>query len=206
MRPQAWATSMGDGFDDVIVGSPGYSDSEGKRRGRVQLYMGSPGGLRFYSSWEYRGALPHANLGLRVSPAGDLDGDGFDDVWISAPGSLPKRAQSFVVAGKVLLFRGSNEGLMKEPTLTIEWDQPNTRFGQAVQSLGDLDQDGTHEIGVIESRFLAADSKSQPSVAPGRLHLFSLERTTSASDPFRVVRRVHTVIGLPETGRSAVGR
>ena len=71
----------GDGHADVIVGSPGWSSSQG----RADVYLGSASGLAAAPVWT--GTLPGftATYGRSVATAGDVDGDGFDEVIVGAP-------------------------------------------------------------------------------------------------------------------------
>lgn len=75
-----------DGFDDFVVGSPGYdfgappgvAYSPGSR-GRVDLYMGAATGP--VQSWSATGTVYGQLLGRFVTGAGDVNGDGFPD-WV----------------------------------------------------------------------------------------------------------------------------
>ena len=51
--------------------------------GRVTVYLGSAAGLSTSPAWTLPGKQGAASFGL-VSSAGDLDGDGYDDVIIGA--------------------------------------------------------------------------------------------------------------------------
>jgi hypothetical protein len=71
----------GDGFGDVVLSVPEW-DGAFTDEGRVFLFLGSASGLPATPSWIASGAGDQA--GLRVpDAAGDVNGDGFDDVLLS---------------------------------------------------------------------------------------------------------------------------
>jgi MYXO-CTERM domain-containing protein len=74
----------GDGFDDVVVGMSGYDVGAGTNEGRVLVYKGSMAGLAATPSDTITGAAAGYTLGFNVSGAGDVNGDGRDDILISA--------------------------------------------------------------------------------------------------------------------------
>ena len=65
-----------DGYDDVILGS-GYNAAH---HGQVSLFLGSASGIGTTPAWTAEGADDTSYLGMSVATAGDVDGDGFDDV------------------------------------------------------------------------------------------------------------------------------
>ena len=64
-----------DGFSDVAVGRPGIGVED---IGEVLLFYGSRGGLSRERVFD--GRAIQERFGARVAPAGDVNGDGFDDV------------------------------------------------------------------------------------------------------------------------------
>ena len=101
----------GDGFDDLVVGSPGESSGVA-RGGLVHWILGSERGLDPATSGAGRqgGLFPNSDeagdyLGAAVT-VGDFDGDGYDDLAAGAPGE-----SSGVGDGGAVYFRtGISDG------------------------------------------------------------------------------------------------
>ena len=75
----------GDGYDDVIVGAPDYSNGQ-TGEGAVFVYYGSAAGLNQTPNWMVESNQEYAAFGTSVATAGDVNGNGFDDIIIGAPG------------------------------------------------------------------------------------------------------------------------
>lgn len=70
-----------DGFDDFVASSPYFEANKLWQAGKVELFLGdasASGAVRY----AYTGAAAGDAIGAIVAPAGDADGDGFDDFWI----------------------------------------------------------------------------------------------------------------------------
>ena len=131
----------GDGFDDVLVSSHEY-DGAFVDEGIVRLYAGSPSGPSTSPTWSTTGGQESVNLaGWR---AGDVDGDGFDDVLVTASTwDGPENNE-----GKAELYFGSAAGLPPTPGWSYEPDQENAGLGGFAGAVGDVDGDGLSDIGV----------------------------------------------------------
>jgi hypothetical protein len=75
----------GDGYADILLGEPGYSNPQ-SHEGKVSLYCGGPQGLSIEPTWSLEGNMNEAKVGLAVAGAGDVNGDGFGDIMVGAPG------------------------------------------------------------------------------------------------------------------------
>ena len=81
----------GDGFDDLIVGAP-FNDGGGSDAGRAYVIFGGPGGfdtidlgnLQAADGFLIQGNDGYDLAGFAVAGAGDINGDGFDDVIVGA--------------------------------------------------------------------------------------------------------------------------
>ncbi len=145
----------GDGFDDVIVGEPGYSNGEAAE-GRVHMYLGSPTGLSTSASWIYESNAPNANLGTVVAGAGDVNGDGFADIVIAARGF----SDGDPGEGGLFLFLGSASGLANSPDRVIQSDQTGAALGFSLAGVGDVDGDGFDDI--LASQFQDLNGAPRP--------------------------------------------
>ena len=100
----------GDGYDDVIVGGPFYSAPGALWGGIVYVFLGSASGLGYFARPIHGNAQFDSNqaytlLGWSVAAAGDVNGDGFDDVIVGAPGfwflGPPLESSAFMYLGSV---------------------------------------------------------------------------------------------------------
>ena len=54
--------------------------------GKVYLYHGSPAGLESEPAWTAEGEVDSGYFGYALGPAGDVNGDGYDDLAVGAYG------------------------------------------------------------------------------------------------------------------------
>ncbi|MCB9735369.1 MAG: FG-GAP repeat protein [Deltaproteobacteria bacterium] len=130
----------GDGFDDVLVGAYGYQSST--VGGRAYLFRGSASGLATTPAWTGQVDQAGAMYGYAVSTAGDVDGDGYDDVLIG----IRERTNPEEKEGAVFLYRGSPDGLGAAPAWVGEADAPLARFGYQLGAAGDVNGDGYSDV------------------------------------------------------------
>lgn len=133
----------GDGFDEIIIGAPFFDLSEDVEDvGAVWLYEGSVTGLRAAADWFGMGTQAGEQLGGAVGGAGDVNGDGFDEVLVGARGWDGEVSDE----GAVFLHLGSALGLGAEPAWTGTGGQTGSGYGAAVGGAGDLDHDGRGDV------------------------------------------------------------
>ncbi|KAA3611934.1 MAG: hypothetical protein DWQ01_07580 [Planctomycetota bacterium] len=134
IAPVGWLNS--DSIPEVAIGAPGFDHSGWSDAGA--LYLFSADGRRLH---RWVGTSAGAEFGSAVDSGNDLNGDGFADFIVGAPGSLGRRGQAFLYSGKdgseLQSWSGQN---------------PGDRFGQVARFVGDWDGDGTSEAIVGESR------------------------------------------------------
>ncbi|MFQ5719753.1 MAG: FG-GAP-like repeat-containing protein [Acidobacteriota bacterium] len=131
----------GDGYSDVIVGSPAFEDT-GSQQGAAAVYLGEGDGPLETASWDFDGDDGGAALGMSVASAGDTNGDGYSEVIVGAP----RFDGGEVAEGKVFVFIGSSGGLFLTPSWTAESDQRGAELGHAVASAGDMNGDGFSDV------------------------------------------------------------
>jgi len=127
----------GDGYDDVIVGSYLYDNGQ-TNEGRVYVYHGSATGLSTSAAWTAESNQASASSGFAVANAGDINGDGYDDVMVGS--YLYDNGQTD--EGAVWIYQGSATGLSATAAWQGESDQASANYGIAVAGGGDFDGNG----------------------------------------------------------------
>lgn len=124
----------GDGYSDLLVGTPGKNG----RRGEAALYYGSATGISATPAWTGSGGAANDEFGYSVSSAGDVNGDGYSDVVIGAPGEAG--------CGAIRVYHGGPGGLGASPTVRYGDSQAGSRFGHSVALAGDVNGDGFSDV------------------------------------------------------------
>ena len=129
-----------DGFDDLLVGAPFFSDETllTANAGKAYLYLGSAAGPATAPDWVRVGDDSYVLFGDDVGTAGDVDGDGYDDVVVGGSGFTLNVGGE----GRVYLFHGSEAGLDASPTWFDSGNEWRYQLGMSVGPAGDLNGDG----------------------------------------------------------------
>ncbi|MHC4539170.1 MAG: FG-GAP-like repeat-containing protein [Planctomycetota bacterium] len=139
----------GDGCDDLLVaGASRYNDNQG----RVYLYLGG----------SKMDGVPdliitgdnHDDYFGEVGPLGDVNGDGYDDLVVGAPGYRD-------LQGRVYIYYGGPD-MDPHPDLILDGERVQNRFGRSI-ALGDINNDGYEDV------FVAADYYDN---LKGRVYLY----------------------------------
>lgn len=134
----------GDGYDDVIVGAP-HSKLTKEYNGAAYLYLGSASGVDALADWSYVFPAGETEFGSAVAGAGDVNGDGYDDVLIGAP-RFESDADLLPNEGAVFLFLGNASGLAADYSWSYTVGQAAALLGSSVAGIGDINGDGYDDI------------------------------------------------------------
>jgi hypothetical protein len=130
-----------DGFADVLVGASAYSNGQ-SGEGRAFLYLGSASGLAPTPAWTAESDQANASFGGALATAGDVNGDGYADVLVSAYAYTSTKFQE----GRAYLYFGNASGLTTTPAWTTEGNQASANYGSSVATAGDVNADGYADV------------------------------------------------------------
>ena len=149
----------GDGYDDLIIGAH-RADPSGVESGETYVVYGGPTGtegvvnlstLNGANGFILTGIDIDDYSGISVSSAGDVNGDGYDDLIIGAFGADPNGAgsgETYVVYGGAT----GTEGVVNLSALngangfTLTGIDADDRSGRSVSSAGDVNGDGYDDL------------------------------------------------------------
>ncbi|MBE9196860.1 FG-GAP repeat protein [Synechocystis sp. LEGE 06083] len=151
----------GDGFDDLLIGAY-FADPNGvSNAGESYVVFGKSGGfssslnlsdLNGSNGFVINGIDNSDYSGFSVSSAGDVNGDGFDDLLIGAvfadPNGVSNAGESYVVFGKSGGFSSSLNlsDLNGSNGFVINGIDSNDYSGLSVSSAGDVNGDGFDDL------------------------------------------------------------
>ncbi len=155
----------GDGYDDVIVGAPFY-DAGQTDEGAAFVFHGGPSGITTAGAASAATQLESdqsslnpftdspPRFGISVSGAGDVNGDGYDDVIVGAPfydaGQVDEGAAFVFLGGPAGIPDGSpaTAATQLESNLAASAFPfiPATSFARNVSGAGDLNGDGYADV------------------------------------------------------------
>ncbi len=143
----------GDGIDDVMVGAR----NGGAGTGRAYVVFGNDGGLsnplnlsdlNGQNGFVINGENTDDQSGISVTGAGDINGDGIDDVMVGARNGGAGTGRAYVVFG--------NDGGLSNPLnlsdlngqngFVINGESTGHQFGFSVGAAGDVNGDGIDDI------------------------------------------------------------
>ncbi|XP_064605767.1 phosphatidylinositol-glycan-specific phospholipase D-like [Liolophura sinensis] len=146
-----WSMASGDvnkdGYDDVILGSPGWATTGSIQQGRVYILYGSTDGLPTNMTEKmtvidgpYKG---RSKFGSSVAVV-DINRDGVADVAVGAP-SLSQDGSYLDYRGMVYVYFGNAAGRMAQPNMTISCQAQFCNWGLTMTT-GDLNNDGHPDL------------------------------------------------------------
>ena len=147
----------GDGYDDVIVGVPYYTSNALNFRGAAYVHHGSSSGASATASSTLTGGAAYDYFGFSVSGAGDVNGDGYDDVIVGA-----YHYNTFI--GRAYIHHGSTSGVSASASSTLTGGATYDQFGYSVSGAGDVNNDGYDDV-IIGAPYRANGSLSEAGAA-----------------------------------------
>jgi FG-GAP repeat protein len=144
----------GDGRADLIVGADG-ADQSAPNVGRARVLSGADGSVLY----NFYGDAPNDGFGFSVSGAGDVNGDGRDDLIVGAWGNDAFASE----AGLARVFSGADGSVL----YTFYGDSADDHFGYSVSGAGDFDGDSVPDL-VVGAYFDGPGSEVR-----GGVHIFS---------------------------------
>ena len=150
-----------DGYDDVVVGAWFWDKAPNNNIGATYVVFGGPdvssasladpasaGAVRIDGP-----ADPSAFTGFSVACAGDVDGDGFDDIAISHYTDQ----RTYVVFGDAE-FSGATLDALGDRGFSVVGGPDSGNVGYSIAPVGDIDDDGLADFAVAE---VAADTRDR---------------------------------------------
>ena len=131
----------GDGYDDIMVHGRNYGSNN---LGRVMIYFGGASMDSIYDVG-LSGQQGYDYFGYSLSDAGDVNGDGYDDIIIGA-------REYNNSAGRAYIYYGGSP-MNTTPDVIFDAESPGDDFGDKVSGIGDINQDGYDDVIVGASTY-----------------------------------------------------
>ncbi|MCV6596001.1 MAG: integrin alpha, partial [Mangrovicoccus sp.] len=151
----------GDGYDDLIIGAFGADPDGISSAGESYVIFGSGAGfdasldladLDGSNGFTLKGIDESDQIGRSVSGAGDVNGDGYDDLIIGAqyadPDGISSAGESYVVFGSGAGFDASLDlaSLDGSNGFTLNGVDATDSSGYSVSGAGDINGDGYDDL------------------------------------------------------------
>ncbi|OGY76904.1 MAG: hypothetical protein A2445_05290 [Candidatus Jacksonbacteria bacterium RIFOXYC2_FULL_44_29] len=123
----------GDGYADVIVGALYASTNNGQ----AYIYYGGAS-MNNTADVTFTGAADNDSFGFSVAPAGDVNGDGYNDVIVGAKDASSTNGQAYIYYGGASMNNTAD--------VTFTGVAAADDFGIDVASAGDVNGDGYNDV------------------------------------------------------------
>jgi len=129
-------------FGDMVAGAgdlngDGYADVVVSAAGGAYVFYGSSGGLPTTPSIALTAPSGVSGFGTAVAGAGDVNGDGYADLVVTAP-----------PANAAYIYFGGAAGVTNTPSQTISVTLTGITFGPGLAGAGDVNGDGYGDVAV----------------------------------------------------------
>lgn len=146
----------GDGYSDLVVGASGEDVNGHVDAGASYLWYGGPAGpgnpsglgpdgTTASADWKLLGTQDGEFLGAWNGDAGDVNGDGVQDLMIGAP-DFTGATGIETHEGKLFVFHGAVTGVPTTPSWTAEGKQVEASLGGSFHTAHDVNHDGFDDI------------------------------------------------------------
>ena len=167
-----------DGIDDIVLGASGVDNSSNGGEGAAYVIFGDENGfnsnfdllsLDGTNGFVLYGETDHF-IGVHVSGAGDVNGDGIDDVLVAAPsadiGGAERVGEAYVVFGTSSGFSSTLSVLNLDGNngFKIEGIGQDYRTAESISNAGDINADGFDDI-IIGTAVIDAYNLESPGAA-----------------------------------------
>ena len=178
----------GDGFDDILIGASG-NDERGDSAGQTYLIFGKKSGWAMdtnlsSSDASFLGENAEDNSGFSVTGAGDVNGDGYDDILIGAYGDLYNR----LFTGRTYLIFGKSAGWSMDTNLSasdasFRAEKTEDRKYNSFAGGGDVNGDGFDDIMIgVQTNGDGSYNAGQTYLIFGKASGWAMDTNLSLSD------------------------
>ncbi|HJM20271.1 MAG TPA: integrin alpha, partial [Candidatus Thalassarchaeaceae archaeon] len=146
-----------DGFDDLIVSKPEATSSTGA----IEIFWGSSLGLSPVADFIMTGSAGGDRFGASITNAGDVNGDGCEDLLVGATGAVDNWGYP---TGVSYVYHGGNHS-HSTANWSVNGEDSGDKFGGTVSTAGDVNNDGFDDVLVSSTGFTQSGGE-------GKVYLF----------------------------------
>ncbi|HUF09464.1 MAG TPA: T9SS type A sorting domain-containing protein, partial [Rhodothermales bacterium] len=189
-----------DGNVDIAVGAPGDDDGAEDAGALWILYLDGNGRVKSHTKVsnannDFAGVLRAGDaFGSSVAAIGDIDGDGATELVVGAPGNDDAGASS----GAIWILSLRADGSVREHSKIsrnlggFTGDvKPQDRFGVAVTSIGDFDNNGVPDLAVA--------APGQGALSPGSVWLLHMDSDLTVKESREISNTAEGFVGAFDT-------